>query len=224
MTKKFSRFLLSLFVAFLYICTFFSFIYAVLEMQFENHISNMYFNWIVFKVSIFTYVLRFCFLKHYFILPNQHYKKERNVKIEKIKKNTFLEIATLLTCNYNHSCSELWLGLKKYMIYGYNPKFLNWPRVKMSHRLWFIKRLLVRISKKAFCFSSFLQICLLTSKRALNLDGLNVSCHYAEPLYRVIYNYWYQTKRLFGGLRMDVQKIYVKTFFCTSIKAPFNIK
>ena len=34
----------------------------------------------------------------------------------------------------------------------------------------------------------------------------------------------FSEKRLFGGFRMDVQKIYVKTNFCTFIKASFNIK
>ena len=42
--------------------------------------------------------------------------------------------------------------------------------------------------------------------------------------YRVIHNYWYGNKRLFGGLRMVVQKIYVKVNFYTFIKASFNIK
>ena len=47
---------------------------------------------------------------------------------------------------------------------------------------------------------------------------------FKSSTYRVIHNYWYGNKRLIGGLRMVVQKIYVKVNFYTFIKASFNIK
>ena len=58
--------------------------------------------------------------------------------------------------------------------------------------------------------------------KSRTIDGGSYSCRYL--LFRVIHNYWYGNKRSFGGLRMVVQKIYVKVNFYTFIKASFNIK
>ena len=70
-----------------------------------------------------------------------------------------------------------------------------------------MKRYPVRIQSKVFCVSSFPQICLPTTKTALNSDGLRVSCCNAEPFYDTIHHKRYYNISLFskGHSTLDSQ-------------------